>query len=205
VPRAVENLGSDTLTTFQKAGGGTIRVLQKAGGDTVPTIQKAGDDSIKTVYKAAGDATATYVKAWHDIGEQGKRSFNDAVDAGKAAAHYVENQAKADINTIKNVEKRLREGKVVDSMWGLATEPLQSNEKKLCQGHPGKQSNQRGGRRSGGRLWRARRRSRLCRLVDVPKYRQCRYGAPCRARCRSDVADGHVSSADASEHHRRDY
>jgi hypothetical protein len=29
-------------------------------------------------------------------------------------------------------EKRLREGKVVDSMWGLATEPLQSSEENFA-------------------------------------------------------------------------
>jgi hypothetical protein len=128
----VDKLGSDTLTTFQMAGGDTVRTLQKAGGDTFTTIQKAGDDSIKTTYKAAGDATATYVKAWRDIGEQGKRSFDDAIDAGQAASHYVENQAKAQVNAIGNAEKRLREGKVVDSMWGLATEPLQSSEKNFA-------------------------------------------------------------------------
>jgi hypothetical protein len=118
---SMEKLGHDTFTNFQNAGGETIRTLQKAGGDAFATIQKAGEDSIKTTYKAAGDATATYVKAWRDIGDQGKRSFNDAIDAAKAASHYVENQAKAEMNEIQNAEKRVREGKIVDSMWGLAT------------------------------------------------------------------------------------
>jgi hypothetical protein len=129
---ATEKLGDDTLTTLQQAGGDTLRALQQAGGDTFATIQKAGGDSIQTIYKAADGATATYVKAWRDIGEQGKRSFNDAVDAGQAAVHYVENQAKDEINAIKNADKRLRDGKVVDSMWGLATEPLQSTEENFA-------------------------------------------------------------------------
>jgi hypothetical protein len=130
--RTVEKLGDDTLTTFQKAGGDTVRTLEKAGGDTFATIQQAGDDSIKTIYKAAGDAIATYVKAWRDTGEQAKSSFNDAVDAGKAVSHYVENQVNAEINAAGNAGKRLRDGKVVDSMWGAATEPLKSSEENFA-------------------------------------------------------------------------
>jgi hypothetical protein len=130
--RTVEKLGDDTLTTFQKAGGDTLRTLQKAGGDTFATIQTAGDDTIKTTFNAAADATATYVRAWSDVGEQGKRSFSDAVDAGQAVVHYVENQAKAEMNAAENAAKRLRDGKVVDSMWGLATEPLKANEENFA-------------------------------------------------------------------------
>jgi outer membrane protein OmpA-like peptidoglycan-associated protein len=128
----LEKLGNDALTTFKNAGGDTVRTLQKAGGDTFATIQKAGDDLSITTYKAAGDATATYVKGWRDIGEQGKRSFRDAIDAAQATVHYYENQAKADLNAIDNAKKRLSEGKVVDSLWGLAVEPLQSNEKNFA-------------------------------------------------------------------------
>jgi hypothetical protein len=128
----VEQFGNNTLTTIQQAGAGTVRTLQKAGGDAITTIQKAGDDSIKTTYKAAGDAIATYVKAWRDTGEQAKRSFNDAVDAGQAVSHYVENQAKAEIDAVNNALKRLRDGKVVDAWWGLATEPVKSSEENFA-------------------------------------------------------------------------
>jgi len=126
--RSVEKLGGDTLTTMGKAGGDTVRTLQTAGGDTIATVTKAGTDTVKTVTKAGGDATATYVKAWRDTGEQAKRSFKDAVDAEKAASRYVKNQAIAQKDAVENAARRLREGKVVDSMWGLATEPLQSTE-----------------------------------------------------------------------------
>jgi hypothetical protein len=129
---AAEKLGDDTLATFQKAGGDTIRTLQKAGGDTFATAQKAANDSITTIYKAAGDATATYVKGWRDVGEQGKRSFNDAVDAGKAATRFAENQLKGKVSAAQNAEKRLREGKIIDAMWGEATEPLKSDEENFA-------------------------------------------------------------------------
>lgn len=126
--RATEKLGDSTLTTIRNAQGDTIKVLEAAGGDAFATFQKAGGDSLRTVFKAAGDVTVTYVKGWRDIGEQGRQSFSDAVDAGQAALHFAENQAKAQRDAFGNAEKRAREGKVIDSMWGLATEPLQSSE-----------------------------------------------------------------------------
>lgn len=133
VTRTVEKLGNDTLTTFQKAGADSIRTLQKAGGDTITTVVKAGGDSVKTIAKGAGDTTATYIKGWRDSAEQARRSFKDTVDAGQAAVHYTENQARSQRAVIENSSKRLREGKVVDAMWGLATEPMQSTEKNFAQ------------------------------------------------------------------------
>lgn len=126
--RSVQRLGQDTLTTVQKAGGDTVRTLETGGGDTIRTVVKAGDDSVKTVVKAGNDASATYVKSWKDLGEQTKRSFDDAVEAGQAVANYSANQLKAQQAAVENAGKRIREGKVVDAMWGMGTEPLQSTE-----------------------------------------------------------------------------
>jgi hypothetical protein len=131
-PPAVKQLGGNTLTTVQKAAGVTVRTLQKANGDVFATVKKAGDDSIRTTFKAADDAAATYVKAWRDVGEQEKRSFDDAVDAGKAVGHFIENQAKAYLGAVNNAAKRAQDGKVVDAMWGLGTEPLKSDEENFA-------------------------------------------------------------------------
>lgn len=128
VTKEVQKLGQDTLTTIQKAGGDTIKTLEKAGGDTVATLEKAGGDTVITFVKVGKDATATYVKTWKDTAEQTKRSFQDAVDAATAVANYTTNQIKSYESSLSNAEKRLREGKVIDSMWGLAVEPLQASE-----------------------------------------------------------------------------
>ena len=128
VKRETEKLGQDTLTTIQKAGGDVVKTLQKAGGDTVATLQKAGGDTINTFVKAGKDATATYVKAWKDTAEQTKRSFGDVVDAATAATNFTINQLKSYQDSLGNAEKRVREGKVVDAMWGLSIEPMQSSE-----------------------------------------------------------------------------
>jgi hypothetical protein len=132
ISRVVEKLGQDTFITIKTAAGDTIRTLEKAGGDAINTVEKAGSDTVETTTKAAGDVTATYKKAWRDVDDQSKRSFKDAVDAGKAAANFVKNQAEAHQEAWKNAEKRLRDGKVVDSMWGLATDPAKSGEKNFA-------------------------------------------------------------------------
>ncbi|MBZ9709957.1 hypothetical protein LB543_24945 [Mesorhizobium sp. ESP7-2] len=125
----VQQFGGDTLTTIQKAANDTARTLKKANGDVLETVKKAGEDTVRTTYKAANDATATYVKAWRDVGNQGKESFDDAVDAGKAVGNFVKNQANDQLTQAAAAAKRLRDGKVVDAMWGLGTEKLQSSEK----------------------------------------------------------------------------
>jgi hypothetical protein len=128
ITRETVKLGEDTLTTIKKAGGDTVMTLQQVGGDTIATAHKAGGDTVKTFVKTGKDATATYVKAWKDTAEQTKKSFQDTVDAGNAATNYTINQVKAYETALNSAEKRLREGKVVDSMWGLAVEPLQASE-----------------------------------------------------------------------------
>jgi len=128
IKRETVKLGQDTVTTIQKAGGDTVRTLQQASGDAVVTLRKAGGDTVNTFVKAGKDATATYVKAWKDTAEQTKLSFQDTVDAGTAATNYTINQLKAYESAVRSAEKRLRDGKLVDSMWGLAVEPLQASE-----------------------------------------------------------------------------
>lgn len=126
--KEVQQLGQDTLTTIQKAGGNTVKTLQTAGGQIFSTLVKAGGDTVNTFVKAGQDATATYVKSWKDASEQTKRSFQDTVDAAGAVTNYTINQVKAYNTALNNADKRLREGKVLDSMWGLSIEPLQASE-----------------------------------------------------------------------------
>ncbi|MGO7979583.1 hypothetical protein ACC691_16915 [Rhizobium johnstonii] len=132
IDKAGEKIGQEVFTTAKTAAGDTITTMQKAGDDTVKAVRKAGADAVETTNKAAADATATYTKAWRDVGEQTKRSFKDAVDAGKAAANFAKNQAEAHANDLERARKRVQDGKVVDSMWGLATEPAKSTEQNFA-------------------------------------------------------------------------
>jgi hypothetical protein len=124
----VQQLGDDALKVVKKAGGDTVTELRKAGGEVITTTRSTVDDSIRTVTKAGQDAAASYIKAWKDTDAQAKRSFQDAVDAGRAAAHFEESQLKGLFRTYDAAAKRLHDGKVIDAMWGIATEPLQASE-----------------------------------------------------------------------------
>src|SRR3954452_16845594 len=128
VHNSVEQAGTDVITTAAKAGGDSLRTLSNASGDSITSLQKAGTDSFIAVKKAGSDVVATYEKGWRDRAKQTKRSFNDAVDPGKAVARFTESQAKAPITAMTSTERRAREAKVVDALWGAAVEPAQSAE-----------------------------------------------------------------------------
>jgi hypothetical protein len=135
----IAKAGNDTVKTIEKAGGDTIKTVEKAGGDTTRTIQKAGGDTITTVRKTSGDVVTTYRKAgsdsvtmvakgWRDVGDQTKREFKDLVDAGTAVGKFAVSEIKADGNTLIHAERLIREGKVIDAIWALQTEPLKNVE-----------------------------------------------------------------------------
>lgn len=117
-----------TVTTITKVGAGTFQLFEKAGGDTVSTLETAGKDVVITVTKAGSDVVATYEKGWKRATEQQKRSFDDAIEAGGAMLRYEERVISDQVEGLGAAERRVREGKVVDAAWGLATEPLKSQE-----------------------------------------------------------------------------
>lgn len=127
-----QKFGNDTYTTLRKANGDVIEAAERTGGDTIVFVQKAKDDSVKATFKAVGDTSAAYIKAWRDTASQTKTSLQDTADAGKAAARYMENQKNSTLSAAERAENRLREGKVLDSMWGFATEPLKSTEENFA-------------------------------------------------------------------------
>lgn len=118
--------GVDTV----KKGAEAIGALATA---VVTDVRKVGDNAIETVTIAGGNVTATYVKAWRDVGSQATQAFKDAVDAGQATLNFVGNQARTPEAVLKSNERRLRDGKVIDAIWGTATEPLQATERNFAQ------------------------------------------------------------------------
>lgn len=113
----VKNTAGDVTRTATTAVGATVEATVKAGGDTVIAVVKAGDN-----------ASATYVKAWKDSSAQTQRSFNDLVDAGTAVKNFGLNQLRAQLDVAERNAQRLRDGKVLDAMWGNSVEQLQASE-----------------------------------------------------------------------------
>lgn len=126
--KITQEIGDFTLRTITDSVGTTVKTLETTNGYTISTMQTVGGNTVHTFVKAGNDLSTTYTKAWKDTEEQTKKSFQDAVDAGTAIGNYTANQVKSYEQTLKNADKRLREGKIIDSMWGLGVEPLQSTE-----------------------------------------------------------------------------
>jgi hypothetical protein len=124
----ITNAHGDAITTIVKAGGDFVATLKKADGDVIATYQKANRDVTTTYQKANDDTVTTVTKGWRDVGEQSKRDFENLVGAGTAIKHYAISQANGYKDSINHAEHRIREGKVVDALWGLGTEPVKNEE-----------------------------------------------------------------------------
>ncbi|WP_047534280.1 hypothetical protein [Methylotenera sp. N17] len=126
--RDVKNLGTAKLITIVNNELGKVSILETIEKNIYTTVEHIGKDIVMNVSKTGKDIEANYSKGWRDTLKQSSESFNDAVDVVKAAGRYQERTLNAQSDAIKAAERRLREGKVVDAAWGIATEPLQSNE-----------------------------------------------------------------------------
>lgn len=113
-------------------GGHLVEEINRAGQDGFRTIQKAGDGAVMTVSKAGSDYVQTIEKGWSDARDQTVRSFNDTVDAGAAIARFEERQLRDRGVAFENASSRAQEGKLVDALWGAATEPLSSSSKNFA-------------------------------------------------------------------------
>ena len=125
----IQKVAEGTVTTLSKLGEGTHETLEELGGRTISTVAATGKDVITKVSNTGSDVIANYTKGLRDTTEQAKRSFEDATEAGGAMLRYQERVLADQAKGLGAAERRVREGKVVDAAWGLATEPLQSQEK----------------------------------------------------------------------------
>lgn len=127
----IVNVPGAVIKTVTDASGNVVKTVETAAGDVIKNAEKGVNDVSTTFTKAGSDIEANYSKAWSDTTEQTKRSFDDTVDAAKAGLRYTERTAKGQLDSISNANRRLREGKAVDAIWGLAVEPLQTQEENL--------------------------------------------------------------------------
>jgi len=113
----------DTVNTAKKAIDDTAKTADKAKNDTIDTTKKALDDTANTAKKALDDTQKTAHKAIDDGARSVAKSANDLVDAGKAIGRFIDRQAKGYGKALNDAEQRVREGKVVDALWHLSTDP----------------------------------------------------------------------------------
>jgi len=116
-----------------REGGIVAGNVAREGGIVAGNVARVGGIFVGNVAREGGiglrNVATTIKKASDDTGAQLNRSQHDLEDAGTAVWRFTMNQLASTRDAVGNAEKRLREGKVIDAMFHLATEPLQSTEK----------------------------------------------------------------------------
>jgi len=135
--------GKDINNTAIKAGKDIETTVSTAGKDINTTVLKAGwdinDFAIKTGMEAenfvqdvdewvktgdcGGDICDTLAKAVDDTVKESERAAENVEEAGQAIGRFVENQTHSLGDTLVDAERRVREGKVIDALWHLGTDP----------------------------------------------------------------------------------
>jgi vacuolar-type H+-ATPase subunit H len=127
--RAVAKAERDTAHTLQKAKEDTLRAAAKAERDAAHALQKAKEDSLRAAAKAERDAARTIEQAKRDTINETKRASYNLNDLSLSVGHYLENTLHSTGDSLANAEQRVREGKIVDAIWHLVTDPGKNAEK----------------------------------------------------------------------------
>ncbi|WP_156945000.1 hypothetical protein [Bradyrhizobium sp. Ec3.3] len=90
--------------------------VEAVGAKLDKETQTAISDALTNPVQGVKDAVQTHIKA-----------ANDVIDAVRASARYAERAVSGYGDVLSKAESRVREGKVVDAMWHLGTDQLQSN------------------------------------------------------------------------------
>lgn len=117
VAKQTAKAGTDTREAVAKAGTDTREAIAKAGTDTREAVAKAGTDTREAIAKAGTDTRVATAKGVQDLGT-----------AGAAIGRFVERQLKGLDKDVRDADRRVREGKIVDALWHAATDPLKNTE-----------------------------------------------------------------------------
>jgi len=88
---------------------------------------------VKQTEKAVHDIRHTIDKAAQDTRNELNRAGKNGNEAAIAAGHFLENQAQAVGTTLSDAEKRVRDGKLIDAIWHVATDPIKHTEKNAAE------------------------------------------------------------------------
>jgi len=134
-----ETLADGYTLTTQVAADGTRTVTQVLadGNRMVIQIFTDGTRVVTQVISEANKAVQALIQAQQELlakqEDLYRQTASDAVDVAKALARYQERELKGIGTTLSGAERRIREGKVVDAIWGLNVEPAQLTEKNAAQ------------------------------------------------------------------------
>ena len=123
----------DIVKTVEKATQDAVKTVEKAAQDAGKTAEKAVQDAGKTAEKAVQDTGKTVEKAFHDTVKETERAGKNVNDLAISVGHFLENQTQSLGETLSDAEKRVREGKLIDAIWHLATDPVKHTEDNVAE------------------------------------------------------------------------
>jgi hypothetical protein len=124
--KAVQDAGHAIETGAHDAGNTGQKAVQDAGH----AIETGAHDVGNTGQTAVQDAGHTIETGAHDTGKAVEKGVQDVGTAGQTIGRFVERQIKGVGETLSDADKRIREGKVVDAIWHMGTDPLKHTEEK---------------------------------------------------------------------------
>lgn len=133
---AGEALGQVATNVRTEAGiglGNIARESQIGAGNVAREAQIGGGNVAREAQIGLGNAATTIRKAGTDTGKQLNRSQHDLESAGTAIYRFALHQIEGTKESLNHAEQRFREGKVIDALFHLGTEPFQNADENAAQ------------------------------------------------------------------------
>ncbi|MBZ9763377.1 hypothetical protein LB553_21185 [Mesorhizobium sp. CA8] len=139
VGKTLGKAGQDTGKTLEKTAHDIGHTLEKAAQDTGKTVEKAAHDAGRTteiaahdtghaIEKASRDIGKTYEKAGQDTWRASRKAVSDLGEAGGALSRFVVREVKGLGKSFSDLDRRLKEGKIVDAIWEFEIDPIRNTE-----------------------------------------------------------------------------
>lgn len=100
------------------------RILAPIGKEIERGVQEIMHEHEKFVK----DLGRNLEKAINDIGKETEKTGQNIGDLVQAVGGFIENEIKAFGKNLSEAEKRVREGKMIDALWHIATDSIKSKE-----------------------------------------------------------------------------
>ncbi len=124
VTKGAENVGKEVEKGVQNLGKEAEKGVQNFGKETEKGVQNIG----KELEVFGQNLKNNFEKGVSDVGKEAEKANENLTEAITVTWEFLENQVDGMGKNLTNAQKRIREGKIVDAIWHIATEQLQNTE-----------------------------------------------------------------------------
>ncbi|MBL7882580.1 MAG: hypothetical protein JNL69_00815 [Bacteroidia bacterium] len=136
----LKNSEADIIYAYNKAQEEFKKNLSKGLWDEISEalepiskeIEKVIQNVGKEAEKFGQNLSKNLEKGIHDIGKQLEKDVQNAGMAIEVSVNFIGDQAEAYGKSLSNAEKRIREGKIIDAIWHLYTDPIKYGDENLA-------------------------------------------------------------------------